>query len=70
MLNKTIENNMKNLFSEKKYDELIKQIEKISTFEDRVPGMSSVLGICRILKINRMTKTLLLRFYVISLAAC
>ena len=60
MLNKTIENNMKNLFSEKKYDELIKQIEKISTFEDRVPGMSSVLGICRILKINRSKQDLIL----------
>ena len=32
MLNKTIENNIRNLFSEKKYDELIERIEKISNF--------------------------------------
>ena len=60
MLNKTIENNIKDLFSKKKYDELIKKIEKISAFEDRAPGISSILGICRILKINRSKQDLIL----------
>ena len=59
MLNKAIENNIRNLFSEKKYDELIEVIEKISNFEDRVPGMSSLLGICRISKINRSKQDLI-----------
>ena len=60
MINKAIENNIRNLFSEKKYDELIEVIEKISNFEDRVPGMSSLLGICRISKINRSKQDLIL----------
>ena len=42
MLNKTIENDIRNLFSEKKYDELIERIEKISNFENRAPGISSM----------------------------
>ena len=60
MLNKTIENNIRNLFSEKKYDELIERIEKISNFENRAPGISSILGICRILKNNRSNQDLII----------
>jgi hypothetical protein len=60
MLNKTLENNISSLFSEKKYEELISTIEKISTFEDRTPGMSSILGVCRILKNNRSKQDLIL----------
>lgn len=45
MLNKTIENNLSNLSLEKKYDELIQTVEKISMFEDKTPSMMSIFGI-------------------------
>ena len=52
MVDQNFQETVKKLFSEKKYDELIQKVEEYSSVENRHGGLSSVLGVCRMLKSN------------------
>ncbi len=52
MVDQNFQETVKKLFSEKKYDELIQKVEEYSSIENRHGGLSSVLGVCRMLKSN------------------
>ncbi len=53
MLTEEIKNKLKILFSEKKYEEVIKTSEKLSPQEDRPAGLINLIGISYFLKKNR-----------------
>jgi Predicted O-linked N-acetylglucosamine transferase, SPINDLY family len=52
MLDKIFQQNIKELFNEQKYQEIIFKIEKHSSKKDRPASFSSIVGMCKILKPN------------------
>ena len=50
MVEQNFKDVIKELFSKKKYDELIKKVEEHSSIKNRHGGLSSIIGVCRMLK--------------------
>ena len=53
MLSKIFSQNVKDLFVRKKYQEVIKKIEEFSSIKERPAGLSNLIGVCKILKLDR-----------------
>jgi len=53
MLSKIFSQNIKDLFVRKKYQEVIKKIEEFSSIKERPAGLSNLIGVCKILKLDR-----------------
>jgi len=53
MLSKIFSQTIKELFVQKKYQEVINKIEDFSSIKDRPAGLSNLCGICKILKSDR-----------------
>ncbi len=49
MLSRILQESISDLFSKKKYNEIIIKIEEYSSQKDRPPGLSSIIGVCRML---------------------
>ena len=60
MLSKILQESISNLFSEKKYEDIIIKIEEFSSLENRPANLSSLIGVCRMLKIKKSNDDLLL----------
>ena len=50
MLSKILQESITDLFSKGEFEKVITKIEEFSSFDDRSPGLSSILGVCRMLK--------------------
>jgi len=63
MLSKIFSENIKELFNKKKYQDIILKIEEFSTIKNRLSGLSNLIGVCKIAKLehkkNAVISTLL-----------
>ncbi len=63
MLSKIFSENIKELFNKKKYQDIILKIEEFSTMKNRPNGLSNLIGVCKIAKLehkkNAVISTLL-----------
>ena len=53
MLNDQLKRKIEKFFSEKKYEELIVLTDKYIQYNERPPGLASLIGTCKILKKSR-----------------
>ena len=53
MLNDQLKRKIEKFFSEKKYEELIILTDKYIQYNERPPGLASLIGTCKILKKSR-----------------
>ncbi len=60
MLSKILQESIADLFSKGEFEKVITKIEEFSSFEDRSPGLSSILGVCRMLKGSKSKNDLIL----------
>ena len=52
MLSRILQESISDLFSKKKYNEIIVKIEEYSSQKDRPPGLSSIIGVCECLTLS------------------
>ena len=60
MLDKIFQQNLRELFNSGKFKDVIKKVEDNYSRTDRPPGLSSLIGICRVLSPNSTKEDLIL----------
>ena len=60
MLDKIFQQNLRELFNSGKFEDVIKKVEDNYSRTDRPPGLSSLIGICRVLSPNSTKEDLIL----------
>ncbi len=59
MLSRILQKSISDLFSKKKYNEIVIKIEEYSSQKERPASLSSILGVCRMLNIHKSSSDLL-----------
>jgi len=59
MISDELKSHIEQLFHKKKYEELIKVTDKFIKYNERPPGLASLIGTCKIQKKNRTKEDIL-----------